>query len=97
MGRLAGQWARWSRSDRKCDQLCTFADRAEALRELLTGPAVELTLAAVARPSTRVALASCLVLLSACISSRQTLTPEAARVRYLEGKLEPECAVGIWW
>jgi len=32
-----------------------------------------------------------LVLLSACISSRQTLTPEAARVRYLEGKLEPEC------
>jgi hypothetical protein len=28
---------------------------------------------------------------SGCITSRQTLTPEAARVEYTEGKLEPEC------
>jgi hypothetical protein len=36
-----------------------------------------------------VALFACL--LPACISTRQSLTPEAARVRTLEGKLEPEC------
>ncbi len=31
------------------------------------------------------------VTLSACISTRQTLTPEAAKVRYVEQKIEPEC------
>ncbi|MBK7583393.1 MAG: hypothetical protein IPI67_24785 [Myxococcales bacterium] len=32
-----------------------------------------------------------LVGLCACISTRQSLTPEAAGVRYVEGKLEPAC------
>ncbi len=27
----------------------------------------------------------------ACISTRQTLTPEAAKVHYVEGKMEPDC------
>lgn len=30
-------------------------------------------------------------MLSACISTRQTLTPEAAKVRYVEQKIEPDC------
>lgn len=29
--------------------------------------------------------------LAGCISARQALTPEAAKVRYVEGKLEPDC------
>ncbi|MEZ4223475.1 MAG: DUF4156 domain-containing protein [Polyangiaceae bacterium] len=32
-----------------------------------------------------------LALVSGCISGRQTLTPEAAQVKYVEGKLEPGC------
>lgn len=32
-----------------------------------------------------------LLALCSCISSRQTLTPEAAKVRYVESKLEPAC------
>jgi len=44
------------------------------------------------------------VCLCGCITTRQTLTPEAARVRYVEGKLEPadcemleEVTVGREW
>lgn len=38
------------------------------------------------------ALASFLALaLGACISTRQALTPEASKVHYVEGKLEPAC------
>jgi hypothetical protein len=37
------------------------------------------------------ALIFMLSLLSGCISTRQTLTPEAAKVRYVEGKNEPAC------
>ncbi len=29
--------------------------------------------------------------LAGCVTTRQTLTPEAARVEYTEGKLEPRC------
>ncbi len=32
-----------------------------------------------------------MLLLGGCITTRQTLTPEAAKVRYVEGKLEPKC------
>jgi hypothetical protein len=32
-------------------------------------------------------------LLGGCISSRQTLTPEASKVRYLEGEAEPACSL----
>lgn len=38
--------------------------------------------------------AAALVLLwvvAGCISSRQAMTPEAAKVRYIEGKAEPPC------
>ena len=34
-----------------------------------------------------------LVALSGCISSRQSLTPDAAEVRYINGKAEPDCAM----
>ncbi len=32
-----------------------------------------------------------LAVLPACITTRQTLTPEAAKVKYVEGKSEPPC------
>lgn len=41
----------------------------------------------------RGALAVAVVLLGGCISSRQTLTPEAAEVRYINGTDEPDCTM----